>query len=347
MKKCPFCNAEIEENARFCLYCMQPLEKKQVIDPQPQKKNHLLLLWLILPVLLVVVLLLPRGEKPSDTASETTPPTEAETTAPTANEDTTPPEEEYAPEASEGTEQLFFPGVGTQNQTVPSDTAPQSTTPQPTTPLLPETTVPQTTLPSVTLPPTEPTEPATTAPTESTPPPIDYGNGIPGTEGYRTQLSIQFPYSDDDYPTFAPVGIDVFAYIECTEDFEILGHTIKAGQYTVYGKDQNRCGIYEVSPYVHGKKVVAIEAATDLVKVTIPETVVVIGNYAFARGNQELKYLCFKGDQITMPENALPPMAERWYTIVIRCSAQCKNAQGEYWKDIAGRYGAVWEEWNG
>ena len=31
MKKCPFCGAEIEENARFCLYCMTSLEEKQCI----------------------------------------------------------------------------------------------------------------------------------------------------------------------------------------------------------------------------------------------------------------------------------------------------------------------------
>lgn len=38
MKKCPFCNAQIEENARFCLFCMTPLEEKQLIAT-PKENN--------------------------------------------------------------------------------------------------------------------------------------------------------------------------------------------------------------------------------------------------------------------------------------------------------------------
>ena len=40
MKKCPYCNAVIEENARFCIYCMKTLNEKQIIKPQkPIKKT--------------------------------------------------------------------------------------------------------------------------------------------------------------------------------------------------------------------------------------------------------------------------------------------------------------------
>ena len=38
MKKCPFCGADIEESARFCLYCMQSLTEKEQIPPHPKKK---------------------------------------------------------------------------------------------------------------------------------------------------------------------------------------------------------------------------------------------------------------------------------------------------------------------
>lgn len=34
MKKCPYCGAVIQENARFCLYCMEPLQKKKTITTE-------------------------------------------------------------------------------------------------------------------------------------------------------------------------------------------------------------------------------------------------------------------------------------------------------------------------
>lgn len=45
MKTCPFCNAQIEEEARFCLYCMTSLDKKEAIaDPPPRRRWWL---WLV------------------------------------------------------------------------------------------------------------------------------------------------------------------------------------------------------------------------------------------------------------------------------------------------------------
>lgn len=53
MKKCPFCNAQIEENARFCLYCMTPLEEKRLIET-PKENNKW---WLYtLPVLALLLI---------------------------------------------------------------------------------------------------------------------------------------------------------------------------------------------------------------------------------------------------------------------------------------------------
>ena len=56
MKKCPKCKAEIEENARFCLYCMTSFEEKQPVLAPNQEKNKR---WLyILAAVLVFVLIL-------------------------------------------------------------------------------------------------------------------------------------------------------------------------------------------------------------------------------------------------------------------------------------------------
>ena len=37
MKKCPYCSAELLDNAEFCLYCMRPLDKKHIIDHKLRK----------------------------------------------------------------------------------------------------------------------------------------------------------------------------------------------------------------------------------------------------------------------------------------------------------------------
>lgn len=54
MKKCPFCEAEIEESARFCLYCMQSLTKKEQILPHQRKKTQ----WIAITAAIVALLLL-------------------------------------------------------------------------------------------------------------------------------------------------------------------------------------------------------------------------------------------------------------------------------------------------
>ena len=56
MKKCPNCKAEIEENARFCLYCMTSFEEKQPVLAPNQEKNKR---WLyILAAVLAFALML-------------------------------------------------------------------------------------------------------------------------------------------------------------------------------------------------------------------------------------------------------------------------------------------------
>ena len=73
---CPYCGARLQENARFCLYCMKPLQEKQPIRIRVRRKW----LWL-LPALAALALLffLPkRNETPRGTPTESAAPTAAE-----------------------------------------------------------------------------------------------------------------------------------------------------------------------------------------------------------------------------------------------------------------------------
>ena len=66
MKKCPFCGADIEESARFCLYCMQSLtEKEQVLLHQKKKPQWLLIIAAVVATSLILTLVL-LGKSPTD-----------------------------------------------------------------------------------------------------------------------------------------------------------------------------------------------------------------------------------------------------------------------------------------
>lgn len=138
MKTCPFCKAEIEDNARFCLYCMRSLEEKQVVAATKKRPLWPILATGLLVLALLVWLLLPEPE--TLPATPTDPPVLAETTLPDTTDQPTPQETE---------------GTTAPEQTTPVTTLPPNTKPEvkpvPET-TLPEVTAPETTIPTTTIP---------------------------------------------------------------------------------------------------------------------------------------------------------------------------------------------------
>ena len=136
MKKCPFCDADIEDSARFCLYCMQSLvEKEQILLHQKKKPQWLRIIAAIIAVIGIsstMTLML------FDRQTEKSP-------------------------AVPSKSQLFTPAQSSQPKeagTVPTDSPTIQPTTQPTTqPTPPSTTAPLTQLI------TEPTAEPTTQPT--------------------------------------------------------------------------------------------------------------------------------------------------------------------------------------
>lgn len=151
MKKCPFCGADIEENAQFCLYCLNSLiEKEQILIHKKKKPQGLVLLGAFAAAAMILLLLLlarkamPDPVNPSEreTISTTLPSTSTQvTTEPTTQatkpteEPTTEPTEEVTEPTEEETEPTQAATQPTEKPTRPTEQGNSSTKPstQPTT----------------------------------------------------------------------------------------------------------------------------------------------------------------------------------------------------------------------
>ena len=81
MKICPFCKKEIEDNSRFCIYCMSPLsEKKKAAKIKPLKKGWQIISAVLLVFTTAIVLILSVGQtkgEPTPSSSHTQTQTDA------------------------------------------------------------------------------------------------------------------------------------------------------------------------------------------------------------------------------------------------------------------------------
>lgn len=157
MKKCPFCGADIEENAQFCLYCMTSLtEKEQILVHKQKKPQGLLILAAIVAAAIILLLLLLGRRDVQNTKGQTT-----DITVTTATTETT-----MAPT----TQATTAPTVETTTETTEAETEPTQATTQPTTKPSSKPDRPTEPEPESTQPATQPTEPETQPTTQPTQP---------------------------------------------------------------------------------------------------------------------------------------------------------------------------------
>ena len=338
MKECPVCQNKLDDNARFCLYCMTPLNQKQTVPPLKRSGGRWLLLWgcVLVAVLMLsglCLLLLRSGDalpgerqpvqQQIQLQGQQTPhatPNHPGTTGQNGGADRM----EDIPAEGKGSEMSIALPDQEDNPAVipPAGTNTPSVT----------------TAPPVTTAPTQ----ATTVPTNPTSPSLPaevLGNGIPGSEGYRTSLSQSDPYEDMHQPFTDEGGL---AYTLATAaNMGDESYVNPGNEYVACSVGScTRSGIYDMTVMdawleAEGNVCVAISertfAGSDAVKVVISPEVRYIGAYVFYNC-EELAYVYLTGDEVRIHPNAFATSVPRWYTVYLCCSAQCQDGNGNYYE---------------
>ena len=381
MKKCPYCEAKIQDHARFCLYCMRSLNEKQSESSLQKKKPWWILVLLILVIATVGFIL---GRKDKNPSAEVAPEQTTIATQPTETEDASsdafPQEEidEPGTESTQSTEQTqpvsYIPPT-TANQPEPEPQKP--TTTQPTT-TQPATTQPATTQPTTTQPAT--TQPATTQPTTTQPTTTQPTTTQPTTtQPTTTQPTTTQPATTQPTAT-SPVDTPVATLPQETippqtqeptqaetqpvstepsqpqTKAEYAYRSARAGddfsaQYNNSGNDivitgvavPSANGVYDIPAYIDGQKVIAIVANAFYGSnaTTVYIPSTVKTIWNYAFNSCPLQHIYFRGTSIYVESKAFSG------ALTIHCSSTCNDRNFRYYKNCAASYGATWKEWNG
>lgn len=366
VKKCPFCKAEIEENARFCFYCMTSLEEKTIAEaPRFKKKYGAVVIAALFAVMLIVGVIIwwvvkdPAEEPPADqsmmgesltvgtveggssagavqnsggaTAGPTNDPNQAVSSSPNVGGNSssgTAAGNTAGSAAGSGS----APGsVGGSSGDLPSSTEPSAPVTQPgqTEPSEPATQ-PEQTEPSA--PATQPEQTEPSAPESTEPEDEDSGStASPPATSSATYTYRDAQYAKDDYLVTANVD-------DCVV---ITGVETAASD-----------GIYRIPSTLGGKKVIAVvshafsgENIKDTVKqIYLPSSVRTVHDYAFV-ACRNLTDIYFEANAIYVSNLAFAPKSQRTGTLTIHSAYNCSNRDFRYYRNIAeSYYDAKWSQ---
>lgn len=342
MKKCPKCKAEIQEEARFCLYCMTSFEEKQTIEtPKENNKRWLIIIAAVLVLVLIVVgiLLFAQKDTPNNEGNDTstnssissdldtpdnTTSSEQQNSDSQGNETSTPTSsnQTQASSKNEGSTNNNS-GNTTANNTSTNSSSQNSTT----------------------------NNTSTNSTTSGTKTETDSSNMDSSSSTNSTTSDATSSTPDATQPKYS--------YIEAT-----IENAYPTGYSAMYAPEnaivitkvnyKEESGTYVIPDTIDGKKVAAImpsafsdsSISATVKSVTLPATVRTIWNDAF-KDCFNLTDLYIKSAVIGIYEDAFPDLAKRNNKLTIHCKSDCRDFDFYYYRNIANKYDAEYEEWNG
>lgn len=340
MKKCPKCHAEIQENARFCLYCMTSFEEKTPIEAE--KENTKRWLYIIAAVLVFVlvglcIFTLAGKDNPSNSQSDTYTETETASTTDSDIEEGNFESEEQSVESAENEENALSSGynqVTLDNQGGASSdkTGGSSSNTNNNTNTGTNTTSSKAT-----------NSKATSSATATSSKATSSTNSVNSTGSTTSQVTTQPKY------TYVTATISNAYPPEANASYEPQNAIVIT---KVNYKESS--GNYVIPETIDGKKVAAImpsafsdsSISSSVKSVTLPSTVRTIWSNAF-KNCYNLTDIYIKSSTIGIYTDAFPSASKRNGTLTIHCKRDCRNFNYYYYRNIAGDYDAEYAEWNG
>ena len=330
MKQCPFCKAKIEENARFCLYCMTSLEEKQKQEApvEPNKRWKVILsAFLVFTVLLVCLLVFPKTAPTNGGEITQTSTNMSETLFQTASAETTVSSPSFVPSQSVVSSQnaSSISGIGSALAPETSSVVSQEGINPSSVPLVSSGVVPP-----------------VSSPVHSTP--------SPSIPSYESPTASSLPSSSQSLPTTV-----TYTYRDAKYGDDFAVSTDTTNRIVITGvKKPSANGEYVIPQTIDGKQVLAVmslafcdaEINQTVKMVVIPPSVKTIKENAFANC-YNLTDVYLKGSSIYIDPYAFADSAKRNGTLTIHCSSSCNDRNFRYYKNTASSYGAVYQEWNG
>ena len=335
MKKCPKCKAEIDDEARFCLYCMTSFEEKETIEtPKDKSRRCLYIAAAVLVVALIVsgIFILTKKDIPSNNLSDTSSKetiTSNDSANIVINGDSDSNERDSSSSVSG---QPSATGEEKSNSSPQNQNGSSSGGNNPS---------------SSTVGSSSPSSANDSSSQNSS------SNNTVNSGGNTDQNSNQSSESDTSKEANTPK----YEYITAT-----IENTYPTGYGTIHAPE-NAIVITKVTgtaansnyviPYtIDGKKVAAImplafsEVSASVKSVRLPSTVRTIWNDAF-KGCYSLTDIYVKSAAIGIYTDAFPEVSKRAGTLTIHCSRECMDFDYYYYRNIAYKYDAVYKEWNG
>ena len=335
MKNCPKCKAEIDDEARFCLYCMTSFEEKETIEFKEENKKWIIVaVSTFLVVALVVVSFFVFTKKDSTAKYTSESSDEISINANTSSNIST--YSDSANESQSGNSSVVGQPSATGNDKNNNSAQIQNGSSD------------GVSNPSSSNVGSSPSSSKNNASSQNT-----SSNNTTNNDQNSDQNSNQNSGSSISTET----NTQKYEYITATiENAYPTGYgTIHAPENAIVitkvsGTATN--GNYVIQDTIDGKKVAAImpsafsEVSASVKSVTLPSTVRTIWNDAF-KNCYNLKDIYIKSSAIGIYTDAFPEVSKRAVTLTIHCSRECMDFDFYYYRNIAANYGAVYEEWNG